>query len=459
MYQAAIWFVQWMYSKRQNNMNQLTQDQQSAWDDFFAFLMNDEKYYLLYGKPGVGKTFLVGKIAAEMFNIYKTACSAMDLPVEYEHAEFCATTNKAAEVLERSLNVPVRTIHSYLSLNVKKDYEKGKTFLVQTHPKSISRTVVFIDEASMIDQEMFNYIHKSTPNSKVVFIGDAAQLSPVGSDISPIFEHVSEDSRYFLTQPVRNVDSPPLMNLCDQLRDTVETGNFHPISSVPGTITYLSSSEMQSTLQDYFVNDSKDARILCYSNSRVQLFNASIREMQGRPDNYEPGEVLVAARNYFRKPIQLSVEREMTVLDVEESPRSGGYASYTPDKKEIPFLRYSVLLSSNGSQIELDVPCDFSYAEQTLANIKRKKDWPMFFQFMDKFADVRPRFASTVYKAQGSTYDTSFIDLGNIGTCRDPKQVARMLFVAASRARNKVYLFGQLPGRYMKENYQWTENN
>ena len=40
------------------------------------------------------------------------------------------------------------------------------------------------------------------------------------------------------------------------------------------------------------------------------------------------------------------------------------------------------------------------------------------------------------------------MDIGNIGTSFNPQQVARMLFVGASRATTKLYLFGKLPGKY-----------
>lgn len=53
-------------------------------------------------------------------------------------------------------------------------------------------------------------------------------------------------------------------------------------------------------------------------------------------------------------------------------------------------------------------------------------------------------YASTVNKSQGSTYDTVYIDLNDIGKCRDKDQVRRMLYVAVSRARHKVVFTGDI---------------
>ncbi len=72
----------------------------------------------------------------------------------------------------------------------------------------------------------------------------------------------------------------------------------------------------------------------------------------------------------------------------------------------------------------------------------------MYFKLKNEYPDLRAADASTVYKAQGSTYDTSFIDVGNIGECNRPDVVARMLYVAVSRARKRVVFYGDLPSKY-----------
>ena len=41
-----------------------------------------------------------------------------------------------------------------------------------------------------------------------------------------------------------------------------------------------------------------------------------------------------------------------------------------------------------------------------------------------------------------------FIDLGDISTCHNPNQAARMLYVAVSRARHGIYFYGELASKY-----------
>ena len=62
--------------------------------------------------------------------------------------------------------------------------------------------------------------------------------------------------------------------------------------------------------------------------------------------------------------------------------------------------------------------------------------------------DLRPEDASTVHKSQGSTFDTVFIDLSDLSTCRQPDMAARLLYVAFTRARNRVVLYGKLKDKF-----------
>lgn len=427
--------------------------QQKGIDAFHEFLFSPAQIFVLSGSAGVGKTYLMDYLGTKAMEFYEHHCALMEINPQFTTTIFTATTNKAAEVLERSIGKPVSTIHSFLALKVQQDNKTGKTYLQRTKNVTVSDAILFVDESSMIDQELYDTILASCKNAKIVFVGDHAQMAPVNESLSPIYKNVDQDNFIFLETPVRNAETPALMALCDQLRNSVETGEFFPIKEVPGVIDYLDGPQMERELQSAFVDEEQDARILCYSNSRVQTFNAALREMRGLPSHFVPGEKLVAARAYFNKPNQIPVERTVTVMETIEEPTKEGFSVYTPNGKEIEAYWYKV--SKTGSHhdtFSVKVAADPEVAKETMANLKRKREWGQFFNFTGQFADLRPVDACTVYKAQGSTYDTAFIDIGNIGTCFDAEQVARMLFVAASRARKRVCLFGQLPGKYQGRN-------
>lgn len=62
----------------------------------------------------------------------------------------------------------------------------------------------------------------------------------------------------------------------------------------------------------------------------------------------------------------------------------------------------------------------------------------------DKWADLRAMYACTVNKSQGSTFDRVFIDLSDIAKCNNGNTIARMLYVAVTRARHEVILTGDI---------------
>ena len=433
---------------------QLTVDQQAAADAFFLFLMSEATTFVISGRAGVGKTFLMSHLCRRVMQDYEDACVMMNITKEYDSLVFTATTNKAAEVLEKSLGLPVQTIHSYLSLKVTEDFKTGKTFLQKTDAHKVrDRQIVFIDECSMIDSDLFQTIKASFTNSKIIFVGDHAQMAPVSEPLSPVFASVEPENFVFLSQPVRNAGTPALVALCTQLRATVETGYFNPIKEVPGVIDYLNDTTMPLMLHKYFKDPDPSARVLCYTNTRVESYNEFIREdVRAQPSEFQVGDILVVAQNHTTlgsKPITLNVEREVRVLRVGPTLEDHNYADVFSDKQPI-FYRDITVSSLNPGSMEITVRVATD-KDKVAAGVKaygKRKDWSSYFNLKGAYADLRDKAACTVYKSQGSTYEAVFVDLGNIGTSYDPEQVARMLFVAVSRATTRVFLYGQLPSRY-----------
>ena len=67
-----------------------------------------------------------------------------------------------------------------------------------------------------------------------------------------------------------------------------------------------------------------------------------------------------------------------------------------------------------------------------------------YFYLKNNFADLRIAYAGTAHKSQGSTYHTVYIDLSDLRVCRDPQELARLLYVAVSRATTRVVFYGSL---------------
>lgn len=420
----------------------LNTGQQAAADGFFQFLLTNDKELIISGPGGVGKTFLMGHLIDEVMVRYQEACALMNIPIEYTTVVMTATTNKAAEVLAVATGRPTKTIHSLLNLKVTDDYKTGRSLLTKTTSWKVhTNLILFIDESSMIDRPLLNLIREGTYKCKIIYVGDDCQLAPIMEPISPIYK---ENMPYFeLTEPMRNNKQPALMNLCDQLRHTVKTGEFFPIELVPGVIDLLDDAEMEREVHDHFYKET-GSRILAYTNQQVVMFNDHIREVRHLGSTYTVGEKLINNSAVILKDGIISVEEEVEVISLSD------------DLTDV-LIESDVYLSVRMADLEnkfgdvyaqMMLPEDKAHYTDLIKYYSKIKNWNRYFYLKNAFPDLRPRDAATVHKAQGSTYKTSFVDLGNISTCRNPNQVARMLYVAFTRAQDRVVLYGTLAEKY-----------
>lgn len=422
----------------------LNAGQQHAADKCMEFLFSSEKEFIISGPAGVGKTYLMSYIIDNIIPRYHEMCKIMGIKAEYDDVVMTATTNKAADVLSKSVKRPTQTACSFFNLTVKDDYATGQSYLKQTSMWKIhQRKVIFVDESSMVDTAQWMKFHEGTANCKLIYVGDRHQLAPVHEDLSPVYKHNAPMVE--LLQPVRNANQPALMAVCQQLRDTVGSGVFKPIQIVPGVIDLLDGQQMQDEIYHQFQQQTHEARILAYTNKRVIEYNDHIRAIRQLPSVFTAGEFLVNNTVYHHRKGTISVEMELEVL------KNHGPDRILIDKEHDVYLDVNFLdiQDSFGDIItRVASPTNRTHFDQLVKHYARMKNWRQMYELKNNFADLRPRDAATVHKSQGSTYDTVFVDLGNISTCNIPNQVARMLYVAFSRAKTRVFLYGNLANKY-----------
>jgi hypothetical protein len=182
---------------------------------------------------------------------------------------------------------------------------------------------------------------------------------------------------------------------------------------------------------------------MAYTNNRVILYNDHIRDMRGLTDPYHVGEILVAVNSTQRTEFKISIEQKFTVTAV-------GGIEEVDFGDDIKFLVQTLnLAGKNGAHYrDVRVPAEPEHYRQLIRWLKDQKKWPLYFSLQETFLELRPHDAATVYKGQGNSHDVVIIDLSNISTCHNADQVARMLYVAFSRARNRVIMYGDLPKKY-----------
>lgn len=424
-------------------MSKFTNCQANALQVFGQWLVGDKKYMILKGPAGVGKTFILKEMLNQIANPNLIMTLLGRDPIT--NTAITALTNKAAEVIG-SVMAPMEasTLHSFLKLGMKNDYASGRTKLIRGKDHDIIyNTLVIVDECSMIDTELFQWMEKTLVNCKVLFMGDEPQLGPIYETISPIFLLPPEQCEVVeMTEVVRNRGVPDLQVLCTQLRQSVLTKVFSPIIQ-SNAVQYLDDAQMQFQMNhDFVLGDRADARILAYSNDRVQLYNQYIREARHLPLEFQPGEVVVcnnAAKNVSGSAMS-RVEQEMVIHSIEPVE----FDHFIKEQVNLEVPVYTVN-TNRGSFIQ---PVNYAQISWVMKQLAASKSWATYFNIKERFIDLRMKQAATVYKAQGSTYHTVYLDLADIGICKNPDQAARLLYVGATRASHQVYLFGQLPPRF-----------
>lgn len=445
------------------NINDLNDGQKKIYQEVISFLFDpSEQSIIIQGSAGTGKSFLLQYLITEGIEAYKSTCRALNIPQEFQNFHVTATTNKAAYNLSRlgivnginALN-DVKTLATYLGLYLRYDSKTHKQVLVPNGMGTIkNKAVVFVDECSMISSDLFKYVQEKLPHCKIIYIGDKYQLPPVKEKVSPIYN--CNYRELTLTEPMRNAGNPHLIKLCEQLKETCETGIWKDIHSVPGSIEVIKSGAIwQATIDNNFNTSCADKRILAYSNNLVTSYLEYLSELRNEPEYLAPNTWYVSNASYRidtgHRWRSLPIESPVKILEVSDEIPDKIYTYYQLDPKndfERGLLRHVKLITPVFGCIWTA----YVFAKPEIYNKYMKELYkcnpPKYYDVRDQTLDLRKTDVSTVHKAQGSTLDTVFIDLDDISKCTQKEVTAKLLYVAASRAKNKVVFFGELAKRY-----------
>ena len=417
----------------------LNTGQKSAAETVMDFLLQKGKSEIVIeGPAGTGKSTLVEYILKDIVNQRKLLKLIMGTPTEKELAiEVTATTNKAAKVISALVGTEARTIQSFLNLTIKPNFKDGTNDLVPTNNYVIIRNkIIFIDECSFIDLNLLDWIRKTTLNCKIVFIGDPFQLAPVRVSQAPVFSQGIEAVR--LTEIMRNGGA--IQALSNQYRDTVESSIFPVLKPNQLDVMHVSGPSFQSMVNKEFFSPLShlnlipvNSKIIAWSNDKVIEYNDYIRDLNGFGKKLEVGEEVITNKPILVGDFHASTDSSLIVTSVGDADTQHFVDGYYVELNE----SISMFVPNN--------PKDMKGAMKRLA---KAKEWHDYFGIKNTWGDLRSPYACTIHKSQGSTYDKVFIDLSDIGRCNISTDVARMLYVAISRASRQVILYGSLPIKY-----------
>lgn len=407
----------------------LTDDQQSALDKFVAFLLDSEaQVFVLEGYAGTGKSTLI-KTLVDRLPGYIKMHQLIDARAPQYQLQLTATTNKAAEAFSHVTGMDVLTIHSFLGLRVHTDYSTGISTLIPKDKEIRHGYLLFIDEASYVDRGLLDIIFKKTSNCKIIFIGDRAQLTPVKSLTAPVFEAGFNGA--MLEKVMRQASDNPIITAATMFRETVKTGEWGAVKIDGNAIIHLPRSDFEDQIIREFTRPDwryHDSKILAWTNKCVINYNHAINNHLTGDPSFQSGDYAVCNKMVSNGGKDTIKTDQMVYI-----------TSIGPDIEE---------LGVPGNFVEIDHRMSFFFPKSLQLKNERIKEAKANAHYSAlrtidmTWIDLRAAFAQTVNKSQGSTYNEVFIDLDDIKRCNSGDQLARMLYVAFSRARNRVWLTG-----------------
>jgi hypothetical protein len=307
----------------------LTKDQNQIVKQINEFLTDTKQnVFLLNGYAGTGKTFITKGITQYLEKIGR-------------EFTIMAPTGKATKVISDKTLQPASTIHRviYNYDNVKEykvdGVEGSETYRCYADLKvniDTSEAIYIIDEASMVsdrysDGEFFRFgsgyllkdlmkyinIDHNDHNKKIIFIGDNAQLPPVGMNTSPALDASYLKENYqvavasgYLTEVVRQKGDSGVLNNAAMLRDGLEQNIFNKLKFEVNNsdVFNLSSENLLSTYLDSCdrkVSRTGESIIIASSNRQVAEYNRLVREhLFTGQQQMVAGDKVISVANHYR---------------------------------------------------------------------------------------------------------------------------------------------------------------
>ena len=264
------------------------------------WLNKGEAFFTLAGYAGTGKTTIIKKILDEYR--YGVVVSA--------------PTHKAKKVVMNTTNKDGSTLHSLLGLRPDLDLENFNPNDPKFNPIAIPRITdynfVIIDEASMINQELYDLILEKTKGSrtKTLFMGDPAQIPPVGEKESVVFMQDQTKEFHQLTKIERQNDTNPLAFVYSDLRNNLNKldGGFQHktnMNELGEGVVFTIDKHMfrQAIIEKYkteeFQKDTDYAKVIAWKNDTVRKSNEVIRKelLGNKTDIVEVNDILMGYRS------------------------------------------------------------------------------------------------------------------------------------------------------------------
>ena len=467
----------------------LNDQQKSALYELEKFIEDYGTEITLSGYAGTGKSTIIG-----IFSKW------LDHRIGRGNIVYTAPTHRANVITKQNNpNANVYTLSALFGFTPDTDIamEQGSLDLRELEFRSKNQVkyepgqLIIIDEASMVQDGLYEYIQKIVAKDgvSVIYVGDSAQLRPVKSDhISKVF--TSDGVPQITLTKVERTGDNPILKEATRLRRGEGLSYQTDINDKGQGVLYTSDDAIidknlkQIVTSEEFNADPLHFRVLTATNAAVSAYNSKIRSLRygkfAKP--FVKGDIIMGYSNKLRKPdgsYKLVNSEDYVIQNITDTT-----VKFKTDKGDIEFKAFKLSIRPTGSTIMDDFQItviDKNEPDSKLFEIVEYKDrlWRMAKEAkqdkqISKYRDLVQMafnidnelnitknlednqgrlkirkaidygYAQTVWKSQGSTYSKVLIlsnEIDTFGYGKDVMQLRNELrYVAVSRAKNFVII-------------------
>ena len=391
--------------------------------------VNDNNVCIITGGPGTGKTTIIKAI----IELYKKHGMK---PV------LCAPTGRAAKRMTETTGEEAKTLHRLLELaGISDDNENFNTDLLVT---PIDGDIIIVDEASMLDMFLMNYLLKAIyKGTKLVLVGDINQLPSVGP--GSVLKDIIESEK---------IHTITLNQIFRQAAKSKIIVNAHRVNEGQN---FISGNVKQTIIDDENI-DLLDDFFFIQENNQEKIQQTIISLCKGRLQNYgnydffNNIQVITPTKKgkLGTKELNILLQNELNPEEEDKKERNFGEVVFREQDRVMQTKNNYNILWEKENEREFKKELGNGIFNGELGRIDKinKEDKTIRVKFDDgKIAtyestdldQLEHAYAITVHKSHGSEFDVVIL----VAAQSAPMLLTRnLIYTAMTRAKKLLIIIG-----------------
>jgi hypothetical protein len=348
-----------------NSTIKFNSNQKSSIKKIIKFMLDSIKIFGLYGYAGTGKTTLITNVITQLLDLKLIDSILITAPtnkalnvlknkfaeyLQYFKEKFKLNsdlnfTDTLHKLKDKNIDIEFSTIHKLLKYKTDFNVDGEIIFIKDTSKNIISNyDLIIIDECSMIPITILYelFLQSATSKTKIIFLGDPAQLPPVNEKYSSIFNEdkldinkfgsyfqmpISEDKyenfyvqlntiKTYTLKKIMRTKNDSVMLISKLIRDWIKQEEFPELSEHIDNVyvkmfpfecdtKFTNKSKINTEWFKEFtkiIQEEKDSIIITWTNNQMLEYNNTIRKIlfsdKKAIQDYEVNDILIINQLY-----------------------------------------------------------------------------------------------------------------------------------------------------------------